>query len=216
MSGGRTGRRPGSSDTRAAILAAARSRFAEVGFDKASIRSIAAAAGVDSALVHHYFGTKHDLFAEVVALPGDPAMVVRTLGDAPLDRLGEVLIRTIVGLWDSPIGMGAVAAFRSAVAGGDESLLRTFLTDVVLKDVRVRVDEEIGDGAKRTALVASQMAGLLVVRKLLQIEPVASMSIDELVADVGPNLQRYLTGSGLDTPAPAPRAFDHRDARGGA
>ena len=69
MSGGRTGRRPGSSDTRSVILAAARSRFAEVGFDKASIRSIAAAAGVDSALVHHYFGTKHDLFVEVVALP---------------------------------------------------------------------------------------------------------------------------------------------------
>ena len=109
--------------------------------------------------MHHYFGTKHDLSVEVVALPGDPAMVVRTLGDAPLDRLGRYSSgrgRRAVGFPDRD---GAVAAFRSAVAGGDESLLRTFLTDVVLKDVRVRVDEEIGDGAKRTALVARRWRG---------------------------------------------------------
>ncbi|MFT4200895.1 TetR family transcriptional regulator [Gordonia sp. (in: high G+C Gram-positive bacteria)] len=188
------GRRPGRSDTREAILAAARERFADVGFDKASIRSIAQHAGVDSALVHHYFGTKHELFIEVVALPVDPAVVLAPLRDSPLEVLGETIVRTLVGIWDSPAGVGALAAFRAVVAGGDESLLRTFLLEVALKGVRDRVDEEVGDGDMRVALVASQMVGVLVTRKLLKLEPVASMSVDDLAAHVGPTLQHYLSG----------------------
>ena len=114
-----TGRRPGQSGTKAAILAAARSRFADVGFDKASIKSIAARAGVDSALVHHYFGTKQKLFVAAVALPVDPTVVVAALREAQLEDMGKALATTVVGLWDSPAGAGTLAAFRAVVAGGD-------------------------------------------------------------------------------------------------
>ncbi|MBJ8343041.1 TetR family transcriptional regulator [Antrihabitans sp. YC2-6] len=192
--GGRTGRRPGQSGTREAILDAARHRFAQVGFDKASIRSIAAEAGVDSALVHHYFGTKQDLFVAVVALPVDPVIVLGPLNAAPIDRLGEQIIRTVVGAWDSPAGVGVLAAFRGVIAGADPTLIRTFLVEIALKDVRVRVDVPKGSGDKRIALVASQMFGLLAARKIIEIEPIASMSLDELVPLVAPTLQRYLTG----------------------
>lgn len=194
MSAPRTGRRPGPSGTREAILAAARSRFAEVGFDTASVKSIAALAGVDSALVHHYFGTKRELFVEVVALPIDPAVALAPLADAPLESLGEVIVRTVVGIWDSPAGTGVLAAFRAVIGGGDESLLRTFLLDVALTCVGTRVDEAVGDGRTRIALVAAHMVGLLVTRKILLIEPIASMPIEELTAVTGPAVQHYLTG----------------------
>lgn len=190
----RSGRRPGTPGTRQAILDAARARFAEVGFDKASIRSIAAAARVDPALVHHYFGTKQDLFVAVIALPVDPRLVLDAITAAPLDQLGEHLLRAVVTVWDSPGGNGAVAAFRGVIGGGDPALVRTFLLDIILKDVRRRVDSPRGSGGTRVALTASQMIGLLVARKILGIEPVASMSVDELVTHVAPTLQRYLTG----------------------
>lgn len=192
--GGRTGRRPGQSGTRAAIVAAARSRFAEAGFDRASIRSIAAEAGVDPALIHHYFGTKKQLFTEVIALPVDPETALAPLADAPLDDLGETLLRTIVGIWDSPAGTGAIAVLRSVLAGGEDSLIRSFLIDVALRGVRARVDDAVGDGDERIALVVSQMIGVLATRKILLLEPVASMSIDQLAVAVAPTLQRYLTG----------------------
>ncbi|NNH75335.1 helix-turn-helix transcriptional regulator [Nocardia uniformis] len=194
MSGGHSGRRPGRSGTREAILDAARARFAEVGFDKASIRSIATAAGVDPALVHHYFGTKQQLLTAALDIPADPAIIRAAIAAVPDEILGETVIRTVVGIWDSPIGVQAVAAFRSLLGGGDPTLARTFLVEVALKDVRARVDSPPGTGTKRVVLAASQMIGLLVTRKVLEIEPLASMSLDELAATVGPTLQRYLTG----------------------
>lgn len=190
----RSGRRPGQSGTRDAILDAARDRFSQNGFDKTSIRSIATQAGVDSALVHHYFGTKQDLFTAVVRLPVDPQIVLGPIADAPMDRLGETIVRTLVGVWDSPAGDGVTAAFRGVVAGGDETLLRTFLLEIALKGVRERVDNPEGTAAKRVALSASQMLGVFAARKILRIEPLASMSVDDVVAAVGPTVQRYLTG----------------------
>ncbi|WP_067548482.1 TetR/AcrR family transcriptional regulator [Nocardia crassostreae] len=191
---GRSGRRPGQSGTRTAILDAARARFAEVGFDKASIRSIARAAGVDPALVHHYFGNKKELFSAAIELPIDPDFVLKQVAAAPLHELGETIVRTVVGVWDSPIGVPAVAAFRTLLGSGDPALARAFLLEIVLKDVQIRVDSPRGTGRKRAVLAASQLAGLLVTRKMLQLEPLASMPIDELTATVGPTLQRYLTG----------------------
>ncbi|WP_067719993.1 TetR/AcrR family transcriptional regulator [Nocardia yamanashiensis] len=192
--GSRSGRRPGQSGTREAILDAARVRFAEVGFDKASIRSIATAASVDPALVHHYFGTKQQLFAAALELPIDPEVVLAQIAAAPVDQLGETIIRAVLTVWDSPIGIQAVAAFRGLLSQGDPALARTFLLEVVLKDVRTRVDSPPGTGLKRATLAASQLAGLLVTRKIVQLEPIASMPIEELTAIVGPTLQRYFTG----------------------
>lgn len=190
----RPGRRPGSSGTRDAILAAARVRFAQTGFDKTSIRAVAADAGVDPALVHHYFGTKQQLFAAVVELPVDPEVVLAQVDAVPLDRLGETIVRTVVGLWDSPAGAGAVALVRSLVAGGDISLVRDFLLAVVLERVRRRIATDSDDGRARVALAASQMVGVVVTRKIVNLHPVTEMSLDQVVAAVGPTLQRYLTG----------------------
>ncbi|MBO0854431.1 MAG: TetR family transcriptional regulator [Nocardia sp.] len=189
-----SGRRAGKSGTREAILEAARERFAEVGFDKAAIRSIAAAAGVDPALIHHYFGTKQQLFAAALNLPIDPETIRGPIRRAPLEELGATVVRTVVGAWDSSIGLHVVAAFRGFLAGGDTELLRTFLLQVALKDVRERVDSPPGTGSTRVALAVSQMLGVLVTRMILDIEPVASMPVEDLTALVGPTMQRYLTG----------------------
>ncbi|RDI65678.1 TetR/AcrR family transcriptional regulator [Nocardia pseudobrasiliensis] len=190
---GRSGRRPGQSGTREAILEAARARFAEVGFDKASIRSIAGAAGVDPALVHHYFGTKAELLTAALRLPLDPQIITARIAAAPIEDLGETIVRHVVQVWDSPIGVQAVAAFRTLL-GGDGALARQFLLEVVLKDVRRRVDSPPGTGDTRVVLTASQMIGLLVGRKIVAIEPLASMPVGEVARLVGPTLQRYLTG----------------------
>ncbi|MGY2125476.1 TetR/AcrR family transcriptional regulator [Nocardia gipuzkoensis] len=191
----RTGRRPGQSGAREAILAAARARFADVGFDKTSVRAVAIDAGVDPALVHHYFGTKQQLFAAVVELPVDPEATLRIIEAAPLDELGETIIRAVVGVWDSPAGPGVVALVRSILAGTDDpSLARTFVLEVVLERVRLRIATPEDDGRVRVGLVASQMMGVLVGRKIIGVEPLASMPAGALAAAVGPTLQRYLTG----------------------
>ncbi len=191
---GRSGRRPGQSGTREAILDAARKRFAEVGFDKASIRSIAGTAGVDPALVHHYFGTKQQLLTAVVNLPVDADVIRAHIAAAPVDALGETIVRTVVGVWDSPIGASAIAAFRAILGGGDAALVRSFVLEVILRDVRDRVDSPPGSGYTRVALAVAQMGGILMARKIVGIEPIVAMSADELARLVGPSLQRYLTG----------------------
>ncbi|WP_459545424.1 TetR/AcrR family transcriptional regulator [Nocardia sp. X0981] len=190
----RTGRRRGRPGTRDAILAAARARFAQGGFDKTSIRAVAADAGVDPALVHHYFGTKQRLFAAVVRLPVDPEIVLRRIDAAPLDRLGETMVRTVVSVWDSPAGEGAVALVRSMVASGEVSPARDFLLSVILERVRLRIATDTDDGRLRVALAASQMAGLVITRKIVRVPPVADTPLAEVVAAVGPTVQRYLTG----------------------
>ncbi|GEM34828.1 TetR family transcriptional regulator [Nocardia neocaledoniensis NBRC 108232] len=191
---GRTGRRPGNTDTRTAILEAARIRFADAGFDKTSIRAIAGDADVDPALVHHYFGTKQQLFAAAVDFPVDPDSTLSQVENAPLDELGATIVRAVVTVWDSPAGPGIVAMVRSMLGGGGEmSLARSFLLQVVLERVRGRIATADDDGRARVSLVAAQMVGVLTARKIIGIEPLASMPIETVVAAVGPAVQRYLT-----------------------
>jgi AcrR family transcriptional regulator len=191
---GRTGRRPGAPATRDAILSAARHRFSETGFEKTTIRAVAADAQVDPALVHHYFGSKKDLFLAATELPIDPTIIAAALRTVPVEELGEALLRTVLTAWDSPAGAALIAVFRGIINGSDPGLFPSFMIDVVLKDVRERVDVPKGTGRARINLVFSQMAGLGVARKILAIEPLASMPIEEIVKIVGPNIQRYLTG----------------------
>lgn len=190
----RSGRRPGRSGTKESILAVARTRFADNGFDTTSVRAIAAEAGVDSALVHHYFGTKRDLFVAAIALPVDPRKVLEPILAADTDDLGRMLVSSILSVWESENGEAVVAAFRSMIASGDTSLIGTFLMQVVLRDIAQRVDDPVGSAAERVNLVASQMAGLLLARHILKLEPLASMSSARIVASVAPTVQRYLTG----------------------
>ena len=191
----RSGRRPGNQDTRQSILDAAREVFADKGFDGASIRAIAGEAKVDPALVHHYFGTKDKLFLASMNMPLDPAELVPKALSGPREEAGERLVRLVLSVWDSPAGTAAVALFRSAMSNEwTARLLREFVVTQVLR----RAIRELGlpgeEAGLRSALVASQIAGLAVTRYVLKIEPVASADPETLVRAIGPNVQRYLTG----------------------
>jgi AcrR family transcriptional regulator len=177
------------------VLAAAREAFGEKGFDGATIRGIATAAGVDPALVHHYFGTKDALFLAAVEAPADPEdLLPEVLAGGP-DALGANLLRMFLRVWDGPARPAGLALLRSAV--GSEwtaRLLREFLVARVLRRVVGTLAASPEEREARGALVASQLVGLVMARYVLRIEPLASATADSLVAAIAPTLQRYLTG----------------------
>ncbi|BBZ81093.1 TetR/AcrR family transcriptional regulator [Mycobacteroides abscessus] len=195
MSSKRPGRRPGTSSARDDILASARKLFSLNGIDKTSIRAIASDASVDPALVHHYFGTKLDLFREVVQLPVDPSVVLQPLRDVPVDELGVTIPRLIIALWDSELGANMLAVFRSALTGADDGLVRVFFREVLVNIIAERVDSPPGSGVLRAEFAITQMAGILVGRYIMAIEPLASLTAEQIALTVGPNIQRYLTGA---------------------
>ena len=190
----RSGRRAGTSGTRDAILRCARQLFADGGYSGATMRAIAAAAGVDAALVHHYFGTKQQLFAAAMEVPVDPADVVGALRLGPADDIGERIIGTFLATWDSQGGQPRIRALvRSAVT--DEAaarMLREFLLDAVLSPIAETYAKD--HAALRATLVGSQIIGLAMMRYIIGIEPLASADADTVIAAYGPTIQRYLTG----------------------
>ncbi|WP_041832084.1 TetR/AcrR family transcriptional regulator [Actinoplanes sp. N902-109] len=191
----RSGRRPGNQDTKQAILAAARTVFADRGFDKASIRAIATQAEVDPALVHHYFGTKEKLFLACMDLPINPAELIPQAIEGPRESAGERLVRLVLSVWDSPHGSVAVAMLRSAMSNEwTARLMREFVVTQILRRAIAGLGIDAKEAPMRTALVATQIAGMAVVRYVLKVEPVASAPAEHLVAAVGPSVQRYLTG----------------------
>ncbi|MGH3531383.1 MAG: TetR family transcriptional regulator [Mycobacterium sp.] len=198
----RPGRPPGASDTREQILAVARELFARSGFDKTSIRSVAAGAGVDSALVHHYFGTKERLFTAAIRIPIDPMAVLGPLREAPVEELGHKLPSVLLPLWDSELGSVVVATIRSLLSGADIGLVRTFMREVIIEEIAARVDSPPGSGIIRAEFVASQLAGVLMARYILELEPFASLLPQQIADTIAPNLQRYLTGELPEWPAP--------------
>jgi AcrR family transcriptional regulator len=195
----RPGRPRGASDTRERILVSARELFARNGISNTSIRAVAAAADVDSALVHHYFGTKEQLFAAAVHIPIDPMDVLGALREVPVDELGHKLLSMLLSLWDSEIGAAFIATLRSILAVPEVNLLRSFIQDVIAVEMGPRVDNPPGSGAIRVQFVASQLVGVVMARYILQLEPFASLPAEQVADIVGPNLQRYLTG---DLPVP--------------
>lgn len=193
----RTGRRPGDpAQTRQAILDAATQGFAENGFGRTSIRMVAASAGVDPALVHHYFGTKDRLFMAALNVPIDPKEIVPLVVAGGRDEVGERLVGTYLSVWDSPRGSAAVAVLRSAVAHPwIAQLLREFMfTRVVLPAFAEMGIDDDADRDRRATLAVSQMLGLALTRYVLRFEPLASAPQAELIAAVGPTIQRYMTG----------------------
>src|SRR3989440_13058891 len=198
----RTGRRPGNQDTREAILAAAREAFAERGFDRTSIRAIATSAGVDPALVHHYFGTKDELFLATVQAPMDPAVLLPRVLDGDVKELPERLLRTFLSVWDHPVtGPAALALVRSGLQHDwSARMLREFLTTRILRRVigHLRIDPK--EAPLRGSLVATQMIGLGIIRYVLKGEPLASAPPEVVVAAVAPTIHRYLLEP-LDVPA---------------
>jgi AcrR family transcriptional regulator len=190
----RPGRPTGTSDTRERILDSARELFASKGIGKTSIRAVAAGAGVDSALVHHYFGTKEQLFAAAINVSFDPGLILGQLRTAPVRDLGYTLPSLILPLWDSEIGAGLMATLRSAMAGDQINIFRSFLRDVVVTELAARVDTPAGSGIIRAEFVATQILGVAMTRHIFQIEPFASLPVQQIIDTIAPNLQRYLTG----------------------
>ncbi|OBJ48739.1 TetR/AcrR family transcriptional regulator [Mycobacterium sp. 1423905.2] len=198
----RPGRPAGNSDTRERILVKARELFARNGIGNTSIRAVAAAADVDSALVHHYFGTKEKLFAAAVHIPIDPMTIIGPLREIPVDEIGLRLPLMLLPLWDSEIGAGFIATLRSILSGSDVNLFRSFIQDVIAVEVGARVDNPPGTGIVRVQFVASQLVGVVMARYILQLEPFASLSAEQVAHVIAPNLQRYLTGNLPDDLAP--------------
>jgi AcrR family transcriptional regulator len=190
----RTGRRPGASGTREAILDAARRAFAELGYQRATIRGVADLAGVDPALVHHYFGTKQALFVAAVQLPVNPVEhLMAVLAEDPA-QAGRRMVETFLAIWDHAASQSPLLALvRSAV--GDEhaaALLREFITEEVLGQIARRLGSP--DARLRATLAGSQIIGLAMARYIVKVEPLASAPPEQVAAAVGPTLQRYLTG----------------------
>ncbi len=189
----RRGRRPGAPDTRAAILAAAREGFAATGFGGTSVRSVAVAAGVDAALVHHYFGSKDDLFIAALELRVDPREALLPVLEGGPDGAGERLMRVFVSVWDDPDSrLPLLALLRGVGEPASQQLLRDGFMRMVLKPIAeaLRIDQP----ERRMSHVASQLLGLVLLRHLLCLEPLASMPADRVVATYAPVLQGYLTG----------------------
>ena len=186
------GRRPGSPDTRAAILASARTLFADRGFGGTTIRAVAADAGVDAALVHHYFGTEADLFMAALQLPVDPRQVIAPIVAQGPDGVAERFLGAFLGVWDDPQLQPTLVAFARGVMDPDASrLLSEGFLPVVLQPVGVALGIERPE--HRMTLVASQVMGLIMLRYVLRVEPLASMPHEQVVATYAPTLQRYFT-----------------------
>lgn len=188
----RRGRRTSGEDTRAALLTAARVEFTERGYDGATVRRIAERAGVDAAMVNHWFGGKAQLFTASLDVPVDPAAIVATVVPGDPERLGERIVAMFLQVWDGASGGTLVTLLRS-VAGHPAAarMMREFIVRVVVGPIVGRVAPDRVE--ERAALVASQIIGLGLIRYVVQLEPVASAEHAALVAAIGPTLQRYLT-----------------------
>jgi AcrR family transcriptional regulator len=170
--GGRSGRRSGDSGTKEAILAAARTRFGDHGYDGATIRGIAADAGVDAALVHHFFGSKERLFVAAMRLPVVPGELLAAALDPnarePGRSQGEHLLLTALKTWDVPeMRATFLGLLRSAVTSEQAAgMLREFATEAVLGRIAgaAAPGPPGADQQFRAALVASQVLGLALAR----------------------------------------------------
>lgn len=202
----RRGRRPGAPRTREAILAAARDSFARLGYDRATIRAIAGAAGVDPALVLHYFPSKEHVFAAVMELPFDAEAVVRRVLEGPPDGLGERLVRTFIATWEDPVaGPGMVGLLRSAASYEVAAeRLRELIGARLMRPLAAAL--AVPDPELRAELAGAQLVGFAFMRYVLRVEPIASADSEVLVAAFAPTVQRYLTADRLERDAALPTA----------
>jgi AcrR family transcriptional regulator len=187
----RTGRRPGDSTrTKAAILEAARTVFALLGYDGTTMRRIAVDAGVDSALISYYFGTKQELFVAVHELPINPSDLALLI-DGPDDEIGERVARFAMTMLATD-NSTAVSLMRSSVSSPSATtMLRQFIDRALVDPIA----EQIGgpDARKRVALVVTQILGVLFARHIVHVPELAAATTEDLVDSIGPVLQRYLT-----------------------
>ncbi|MFJ3702934.1 MULTISPECIES: TetR family transcriptional regulator [Streptomyces] len=179
-------------DARTRILEAARSEFAGRGYDRTSIRGVAKAAGVDAALVHHYFGTKDEVFAAAVEVSFEPALLIPSILGGPSEDVGERLARYFIGVWENPVSRAPLlAVLRSALTHeAAAKALREFVLRRLLERIAAGLD--VPDPAFRAELAASHMIGIAILRYVVRAEPLASADPEKIIEMVAPTLQRYL------------------------
>jgi AcrR family transcriptional regulator len=187
----RTGRRPGATGTREQIAAAARALFAELGYERTTYRRIAAAAGVDPALVVHFYGSKEELFRQVMALPPAFAEVLGELAGAPRETIGRRVAELVVAGLENPATRAIIVGRVRAAATHPEAA--DLVRETVMHDLR-RLAAALSDDEPETraVLAGAQIAGLAQARYVLRAEPLASMSPATLVDLVAPVFQHYL------------------------
>lgn len=183
-------------DRRADILDAARRSFGENGYAATTLRGVAKAAGVDVALVPYYFGNKRDLFAAVMHVPVRPAEVIDRAFAEGAAVAGARLVDAFLGLWEDPTtGSAFLAMFRSAMSDEDaRRAFSEFASDEILASYAKHLGDDDDEARLRAGLAASQLLGMVMVRHVLRVEPHASLTHDQVVALLGPTVQRYLTG----------------------
>ncbi|WP_426998798.1 TetR family transcriptional regulator [Pseudarthrobacter sp. N5] len=192
---GRRGRRTGTTGSREQILDTARRLFAEHGFEGTSLRQIARETGVDPAMIHHFFEGKDDLFALSVELPADPAEVLAGVDAQDPQHRAEAIIRAVMRLWESPAQHGLVAFIRGTIGSkAKTALLREMVTRTILSRIMTGISGPAAEISMRSNLVASQMVGLMLVRYVIRLEPLASATHDDVVRLIAPTIQHYLTG----------------------
>jgi AcrR family transcriptional regulator len=184
-----------SADTRDRILAAAREEFSERGYEKTSVRGIAKAAGVDPALVHHYFGTKEQVFEASIEVAFAPALnAPEAIADGPLDQVGERLARFVLGVWENPATRNPLLAIVRSAVNNDTAaaVFRRLVSSQLLR--RVAAQLHLPDAELRAELAAAQLVGCAMLRYVIKVEPLASADLEQIVARVAPVVQGHLTG----------------------
>jgi AcrR family transcriptional regulator len=190
----RAGRRPGDANTRQEILESARKAFSENGYSATSLRAIAAGAGVDVALVSYYFGRKAQLFAAAMELPVSPGEVIERAFAEGVDGAGPRLVDLFLGVWEDPASGPAMQALFRGAAAREES--RRALSEFAAKEIIQRYAGHVtaDQPLRRASLAATQVLGMAILRYVIRAEPVVSLHREDIVADLGQTIQRYLTG----------------------
>ncbi len=203
--GSARGRRAGRPQTRAQILDVARARFLAEGYQAVTMRAVATEAGVDAALISYFFGSKKGLFGATLALSANPPEIL--LGALPGDpaALPERLLRALVRAWDDPEHGQPLRVMVSAAIAEPE--VARLLKEVIEREMIDLIAEHLAgaDARYRAAALVTQLAGIVLTRYVLQLEPIATMTVDEIVHHLAPGLRAALTvRSPIRRPAPSP------------
>lgn len=188
------GRRPGAPDTRGTVLSAARTSFADRGFERTTIRGVAADAGVAPGMVHHFFGSKEELFLAALEVPFDPRVVLRPVAEGPPEEVGRRLAGVMVTIWeDEARREPLLALLRSAMTS---KAVAAMLRDGLLRIAAAALGPAVAgpDSGLRMQLAVSQVVGMELFRYVVEVEPLASTPADELVDRLAPVLQQHLRG----------------------
>ncbi|WP_020671557.1 TetR family transcriptional regulator [Amycolatopsis nigrescens] len=188
----RAGRRPGQTETREHILAAARKLFAQQGYGGATVRAIATEAGVNPAMLNHFYGTKQQLFVAAMELPFNPAELIPAILEGPREHAGERLVRAFLDLWREPAGRAPFLALLRSVTTNEEAaaMMRTFMDQVVFS----KVADGFGIPRVRMTAAAAQLIGVALLRYIVAVPPIAEVPEEEIVQLVAPAIQHYIDG----------------------